>query len=131
MSFVRDIKDIITVTRERLTLDSIETYFALLSVFATLGMIFKIFADMGPNYDPNLDLNEIFAVLGSIFLAVALGALIFLTAMLSLYFDERYRMTNDIIWSSNFNFTRLATPVARALILLVSLILFLYSVNAF
>ena len=125
-----DIKSLISITRERLTLKSVETYFFLMAAFATLGMFFKIFADIGPQYG-DLELHEIFAVLGSMFLAITLGTLIFLTAMLSIYFDDRYRMERDIIWSSNFYFTRLVTPVARGLILLISLILFLYSLTVF
>ncbi len=131
MSYLNDVRDLITVTRSRLTLKSVETYFFLMAGFSTLGMIFKIFADMGTKYGSNLDLNEIFAVLGSIFLALAIGGLIFFSAMLSIYFDVLYRLVNEPIYSSNFIFTRLFTPYARALILLISLSLFLYSIVAF
>lgn len=131
MSFVNDIKSVVTVTRTRLTLDSVETYFLLMSVFATLGMIFRIFADSALNFGTNLELNELFALFGSLFLAIMLGLLIYLTAMLSIYFDDIYRLTRDPVYSSNFTFTRLFTPLVRGLILLVSLALFLYSMTAF
>ena len=133
MSFIQDLKSVVTVTRARLTLDSVETYFLLMSIFATLGMIFDIFASAGSTlrYGNTLDLNEIFGLLGSIFLAIMLGLLIYLTAMLSIYFDDVYKLSGNGVLSSNFVLTRLFTPVARGLILLVSLILFLFSINLF
>lgn len=133
MSFVSDLKSVITITRSRLTLDSVETYFLAMSVFATLGMIFQIFAGAYTyfNQSTNLELYQIFVLLGLLFLAITLGLLIFLTSMLSIYFDDIYRLVRDPVYSSNFTFTRLVTPVARGLILLIALLLLLYSVSAF
>ena len=130
MSYKEEVKEIINVTRARLTLSSIETYFFLMSAFATLGMFFKIFQGIGPMYG-DLELHEIFAVLGSLSLALTLGILIFLTAMLSIYYDDNFRLENESIYSSNFIFTRLFTPLVRALILFVSLTFLIYALTVF
>ena len=131
MSYIEELKDLISTTRVRLSLSSVETYFFLMSAFATLGMIFKIFADIGQGGNTTLDLYEIFGMFGLIFLAIAIGGLIYFTAMLSIYFDDLYKLLNDPIYSSNFVFTRLVTPAARALILLISLSLFVYAIAVF
>ena len=131
MSYVEDIRELITTTRTRLSFKSVETYFFLMSLFATLGMFFKIFADAGNNGNTTLDLYEIFGIIALMFLAIAIGGLIYFSAMLSIYFDDIYKLLNDPIYSSNFVFTRLVTPAARALILLISLSLFVYSIYAF
>ena len=129
---VDELKSVIEVTRTRLTLSSVETYFFLMSLFATFGMIFKIFASLGTGAWSNAELLEqLFVLLGSICLAIMLGLLIYFTAMLSIYFDDVFRLENDTIYSSNFIFTRLFTPIIRALILLASLTLFLASYTLF
>ncbi len=122
----RNLTSIIKKTRERMTLESPETFFFLMAAFATLGMIFKIFDTAGPKYG-NLELNEIFAILAEICIALMIGFLIFLTAFLSLYYDSDFRLIKEYIWSSNFYMTRLFTPIVRAILLLISLLLFVFS----
>jgi uncharacterized membrane protein len=129
MTIVQDIRAIVDTTRVRLTLNSVETYFFLMSALATVGMFFKIIKGMGKN-DP-FELQHIFLILGSFCLAIVLGLLIFFTAMLSIYYDDAFKLENSPIYSSNFIFTRLVTPLLRALILFVSLTFFLYSVTLF
>lgn len=121
-----NLSEIIARTRERMTLDSPETFFFLMAAFATLGMIFQIFNSVGPKYG-SIQLYTIFAILAEIFVALMIGFLIFLTAFLSLYYDSDFRLVREGIGSSNFYFTRLFTPFVRAILLLISLTLFLFS----
>ena len=122
----RSLLSIIKTTRERMTLRSPETFFFLMSILATLGMIFRIFDTAGPKYG-NLDLNEIFGLLAEICIALMIGFLMFLTAFLSLYYDTNFKLVREQVFSSNFYLTRLITPYVRAIVLLVSLTLFLFS----
>ena len=122
----RSLLSIIKTARVRMTLRSPETFFFLMSLLATLGMIFRIFDTAGPKYG-NLDLNEIFGLLAEICIALMIGFLMFLTAFLSLYYDTNFKLVREPVYSSNFYLTRLITPYVRAIVLLVSLTLFLFS----
>ena len=122
MAFVANFRALVDTTRSRLTLKSVETYFFLMAAFATLGMFFRILATAGPNYDPNLDLQDIFALLSQFCVALVVGFVIFFCAMLSIYFDDVFRLDDNAIYSSNFIFTRIFTPAIRFLILYVALI---------
>ena len=122
----RSLLSIIKTARVRMTLRSPETFFFLMSLLATLGMIFRIFDTAGPKYG-NLDLNEIFGLLAEICIALMIGFLMFLTAFLSLYYDTNFKLVREPVYSSNFYLTRLITPYVRAIVLLDSLTLFLFS----
>ena len=117
---------IISTARERMTLRSPETFFFLMSVLATLGMIFRIFDTAGPKYG-NLQLYQLFGLLAEICIALMIGFLMFLTAFLSLYYDTNFKLIRENIYASNFYLTRLITPFVRAIVLLISLTLFLFS----
>ena len=106
-------------SRERLSLNMPELWFMLAAVFVTISWIARSFMGL----PENLQLSFLMGKLSDVFIYIMYGLLIYLAALLSLYLDERMRLLDDSVISSNFNFTRLFTPIARALLLLFALIL--------
>jgi hypothetical protein len=106
-------------SRERLDFNMPELWFMLAAVFVTINWIARSFIGL----PDNLQLNFLMEILSNVFIFIMYGLLVYLAALLSLYLDENMRLSEDSVISSNFNFTRLFTPIARALLLLFALLL--------
>ena len=106
-------------SRERLSFDMPELWFMLAAVFVTINWIARSFIGL----PEDLQLSFLMVKLSDIFIFIMYGLLVYFLALLSLYLDERMRLQDESVLSSNFNFTRLFTPIARALLLLLALIL--------
>lgn len=113
------LKSNLRAARSRYTFSSPEVWFMLAALLITISWIFNSFIGL----PETLNLSILMGLIKGIVIFIMYGFVIYLTALLSLYLDERMKLSEDSVMSSNFNFTRLFTPVARAILLLSALLL--------
>ena len=112
------------MARGRMDLSTPELWLMLAGAFTTIYYIFTYFTTIGGLYGSNyLQLNNLLNIIARIFVYLAYGFTIYLTAMLSLYFDDQYIMSKDQVLSSDFVITRLLSSIARAIVLGIALVL--------
>ena|SRR3990172_8114417 len=109
--------------RNRFSYYTPEFWFVAAGILVTVSWIFSYFRTYVPPLGTSFGIPDVFTVFSAICLYIMYGFLIYFTALLSLYFDERQKLNPDAIYSSNFVFTRLFTSVARAILLLIALML--------
>lgn len=118
------LKETLRSARNRFSISSPEMWFMLSAVLITVSWIFNKLIGFPDPLTP----TQLMLVIKDILFLIMHGFVIYLVALLSIYLDERMRLSDDSITSSNFTFTRLFTPIVRAFLLLAALLLITSSV---